>query len=242
MPDHWHSLLQLDPQLFDPLDANDRRRLLALAGQFIATRHICGAGDLVPGDTMVRRIALQACLPILNLGLDWYASVATVIVYPGSFLVDQQWTDDDGVEHQARVALSGEAWQQGPVVLAWDEIDDPWPGSCVVIHEFCHVLDALNGRVNGFPPIADRELAKRWPVIFSAAFDDHCLRLAEQRPLLLDAYAGEAPEEFFAVASERFFTEPDSLRCGYPSVFDALAAFYRWPPDNRPDSLLPGTV
>lgn len=228
----WLDTLRLDPALFQALSVADEVCLIGLAERFIDTRRITGAGDLQVTPEMVRRVALQACLPILHLGLDCYAAVRTVILYPGGFLVDRHWMDDAGVEHNERAALSGEAWQHGPVVLAWDAIDRPDPGSCLVIHEFMHVLDALNGHVNGFPPVADTDLAARWPDIFGSAYEDHCARADQGQALWLDAYAAEAPEEFLAVASELFFTDPVTLRGGYPLVHAALAGFFRLPVDT----------
>ncbi len=225
----WYASLRQDPALFEPLSDMHREQLIDLAVRFLDTRQISAAGGLTLMPAMARRIALQACLPILHLGLDWYAPVRTVILYPGGFMVDRCWTDEAGVEHQAREALSGEAWQHGPVVLAWDEIERPHPGSCVVIHEFTHVLDALNGQVNGFPPVVNRELARHWPDIFKQAYEDHCARVEHDEPLVLDAYACEAPEEFLAVACELFFIEPVSLQNGYPAVHVALSDFFQWP-------------
>ena len=42
----------------------------------------------------------------------------------------------------------------------------------------------------------------------------------------IDAYAAEAPEEFFAVCSEYWFTAPGVLRAAYPAVAARLEAFY----------------
>ncbi len=47
--------------------------------------------------------------------------------------------------------------------------------------------------------------------------------------LPLDPYALEAPEEFFAVATECFFERPDHLEAVFPEVYRQLKAFYRGP-------------
>ena len=46
----------------------------------------------------------------------------SVIVYPGDFLVRHQHTDEAGVVHELERELSGEAWDNGPVVLSWDAV------------------------------------------------------------------------------------------------------------------------
>ena len=51
---------------------------------------------------------------------------------------------------------SGESWLGGPVILSWEDAAaaEPDAGYNVVIHEFAHKLDMLNGDANGFPPLA----------------------------------------------------------------------------------------
>jgi Mlc titration factor MtfA (ptsG expression regulator) len=46
----------------------------------------------------------------------------------------------------------------------------------------------------------------------------------------LDPYGAEAPEEFFAVASEAFFVSPQAARREHPALYDLLARFYRCDP------------
>jgi Mlc titration factor MtfA (ptsG expression regulator) len=43
---------------------------------------------------------------------------------------------------------------------------------------------------------------------------------------LIDPYAADAPEEFFAVCSEVFFAAPEVLREAYPEYHAQLVAYY----------------
>jgi Mlc titration factor MtfA (ptsG expression regulator) len=45
--------------------------------------------------------------------------------------------------------------------------------------------------------------------------------------LPLDDYAAESPAEFFAVASESFFSDPLPLSRAYPAFHALLTRFYR---------------
>jgi len=52
----------------------------------------------------------------------------------------------------------------------------------------------------------------------------------------MNSYGATAPAEFFAVASEYFFTNPQTLRHHAPAVYDQLVLFYRQnPASRRPD-------
>ncbi len=100
-------------------------------------------------------IALQACIPILKLGFDCYDGWISVIVYAAGFSPKRVIRDEYGVEHHVQSNLSGESWQRGPVVLAWDATEHAGKidGHNLVIHEFAHKLDMQTGDANGFPPL-----------------------------------------------------------------------------------------
>jgi len=80
----------------------------------------------------------------------------------------------------------------------------------VVIHEFAHKLDMLNGAMNGFPPLHRGMSSERWAQSFTAAYADFCAKAERDMETALDPYGAESPAEFFAVTSEAFFERPMS--------------------------------
>src|SRR5690606_111356 len=120
------------------LSAADLEELRALTVLFLAEKEMHGAADLELSDDIRLSIALQACLPILKLGLAAYDGWVGVVVYPGEFRVKRQEMDEDGVMHEYEEELSGEAWEGGPVVLSWQDVKLTEAGYNVVIHEFAH--------------------------------------------------------------------------------------------------------
>lgn len=227
IPDRdWETLIQQVPAVAR-YDTPTRNRLRELVTLFLYDKSIEPAADLVLTDDMCRLIALQACLPILGLGLDWYAGWHSVIVYPGGFRVRDQWTDDDGIVHEVDEERAGEAWPEGPVILSWEEAEHE---ANVVIHEFAHKLDMRNGVANGMPPLHVDMDRREWTEAFTRAFDDFLERIERGDPLPFDEYAATDPAEFFAVASEAFLLTPDRVRAVYPRVYTQLCAFYRQHP------------
>ncbi|MFN9209464.1 MAG: zinc-dependent peptidase, partial [Betaproteobacteria bacterium] len=204
-------------------------------------------------------VAMQACLPILNLGLEWYQGWVGVIVYPSEFVVQRRIVDHDSVVHEFEDALAGEAWDGGPVLLSWDDAQAPSGdgyGTSVVIHEFTHKLDMLNGEPNGQPPFDARlhaGLSRRaWQAALEEAFERFNAELdlieaeipADLDPesadadryfaaLPLDPYAAQEEAEFFAVSSEAFFVAPARLRDAFPEWYALLARFFRQDPLAR---------
>ncbi|SFO20815.1 zinc-dependent peptidase [Nitrosospira briensis] len=202
---------------------------------FLHAKQISGAHGLIVTEEMHVLIAVQACILILNLDLDYYDGWVEIIIYPGEFIRDYEYVDEDGVVHLTREPISGESWLGGPVILSWEDtvVADAGAGYNVVIHEFAHKLDMLNGDANGFPPLHADMSRQAWSEAFSKAYADFCRSIDENEATEVDSYAAENPAEFFAVMSEAFFETPLSVKLYFPSVYEQLALFYRQDPAQR---------
>lgn len=213
-------------------------RLKQLAVLFLAEKEMHGAGGLELTDGMRLSIALQACLPILNLGLDLYEGWVGIVVYPDEFVVEREEMDQDGVVHRVREGISGEAWAGGPVVLSWrDASSGTYSGYNVVIHEFAHKLDMLNGDggEDDLPLPRPGMDSAAWSDAFATAYDRFCRQVDADEPTFVDPYASEHPAEFFAVMSEVFFTASAVLARDWPDFYVQLARYYRQDPAGRFD-------
>lgn len=233
------------------LGAEENARLRTLSARFIAAKQFSGTHGLEVSDLMHVEIAAQACILVLELGLEWYDGWSEVIVYPSQFAPEREEVDEAGVVHLTRDPMAGEAWLGGPVILSYEDValsadeDLRVAGYNVVIHEFAHKLDMRSGEPNGYPPLHDNMSAAAWKRAFAPAYEDFRQRVqaAEARPthrvedalaqLPIDPYAAESPGEFFAVASEAFFETPELLAPAYPAVYDQLRLFYRQDPLAR---------
>lgn len=225
----WSDVISAIPAL-SRLDVIKLQRLRELALLFLEEKRIEPAGGLELDEAMRVRIAALACLPILALDLDDYNGFVSVIVYPDEFVVrDREYGDETGVVHVRDDVLSGEAWEQGPIILAWKDVEASGHGDGfnVVAHEFAHKLDLLNGAIDGMPPLHRGMRATDWIEVFQTAYDDlhACLDRGEEP--WLDPYAAEEPGEFFAVCTEMFFDVPDDFRDKYPAIYAQLSAFFK---------------
>lgn len=226
----WRDVSRQMP-ILTGMTAVEKARLRILTTLFLRQKRFVGARGFALTDAMGLSIAIQACLPVLRLGLDSLSDWSEIIVYPDAFRIDRDETDDAGVVHRHKQALLGEAWERGPLILSWAEAAkdglDPVIGRNVVIHEIAHKLDMLNGPADGFPPLPARMDAAGWSEAFSAAYDHLLTRLELGRRSCIDSYAAESPAEFFAVVSEYFFAAPAVLHECYPEVYRQLALYYR---------------
>jgi Mlc titration factor MtfA (ptsG expression regulator) len=214
---------------------DDRDLLAALVEQFVEARRWEAANGFTVTSEMQVLIAAQACQLLLGFrdelaaGTDPFDGVSSVIVHPSTLVVTgEHAAGAGGLVSDSPRPLLGEAHLRGPVMLSWQavasDLAHPLRRRNVVVHEFAHQLDMLDGIVDGMPPLPDEAARLRWT--------DVCGRLhravrAGRGPELLDPYAGTDPVEFFAVASELMFTRPDLLRADIPDLYEVLVGFYR---------------
>ncbi len=183
-------------------------------------------------------IAAQASLLILGLDHDTYRQVHAIIVHPTRMVRSRVRAGPArGVVSSGPVTILGEASSgSGPVVIAWDAVVDetqhPQRGRNVVFHEFAHKIDMLDDVVDGTPPLTNPTQRQRWIDVCTAAIER--VRQGHTNGALRD-YAATNPGEFFAVATEAFFTAPEKLDTAEPELYDVLRAFYRQDPAARAD-------
>jgi Mlc titration factor MtfA (ptsG expression regulator) len=218
---------------FSPRSATTSRRLRSLAEDFLAEKEFTAAGGLELSDAICVSIAAQGCLPILNLGLDYYRGWVGVIVYADEFIIPRSVEDEFGVVHEYQELASGEAWDGGPLLISWRDAQmaapaTTWSSTSSRTSSTCSMATRTASRrcrrnfARRLAAGATRQLRRflRWSTR---------LRTAARKPRSTPMPA-ENPGEFFAVMSEAFFETPDLLQAEYPALYENLAGFYRQDP------------
>lgn len=226
----WHVTTSKMP-LLRSLTITEKVQLRKLCTLFIYHKTFSGAGDLSVTYPMQITVAAQACLMILGLGMQAFNGWEEIIIYPGAFKVDRTFVSADGLVHQENQNLSGEAWDRGPVILSWQDVEresfNLIPGHNLIIHEFAHKLDMLNGRANGMPPLHPTMPVEEWTQALNQAYESLQKNIGNFQQTYITPYAGKNPAEFFAVISEYFFTAPEILEQYCPDVYEQLKQYYR---------------
>ncbi|KPN21279.1 hypothetical protein AO715_05835 [Xanthomonas sp. Mitacek01] len=211
------------------LDADRRDRLRALTALFLHRKSITPVAGLQLDARARLTLAALCCLPLLEFGEEGLHGWSQLIVYPDAFRVNRSHVDAAGVMHEWDDELIGEAWESGPLVLSWADVEadiaEPDAGFCVAVHEMAHKIDALDGVLDGTPPLP-RDWQRAWARDFQRSFDAFVARVDGGEDLPIDPYAAEAPEEFFAVCSEYHFSAPALLREVLPDVAAHLVRLY----------------
>lgn len=228
----WQATLASFPFLAR-LPPGDAPRLRQLTSRFLDSKEFSGAHGLQVTDEMAVAIAAQACLPILNLGLHAYDGFVGIVVHAGQVRARRSHQDDIGLVHEWTEELAGEAQEGGPVMLSWQDVSlagdhADWGPYNVVIHEFAHVIDMLDGVADGVPPLPGGAAARAaWEATLREELDALQDTLAHREPTWLDPYAAEGMEELFAVASEAFFVAGPEMKQAHPRLYALLVGLYR---------------
>ncbi len=238
--DLWKRTLVRYPflQRRDAASAAELRRLTSL---FLDRKEFATAGGLRLNDAMVVAIAAQAVLPVLRLGLARYDGFVGIVVHPDQVVARRVVADDDGVVHEYDEVLSGEAMEGGPVMLSWPDVRGAGRSAAlgynVVIHEFAHVLDMADGVADGVPLLPADLTPAQWRATLHEEYERFVLRVQREETTVLDPYGAQAEEEFFAVATESFFVNPEQMRTEHPALYALFVRLYLQDPTlERPPS------
>ena len=238
----WLQTLQRYPFLA-ALSLHDQSKLRALSALFLHHKEFHGAHGLVVTDTMAIDIAAQACLPLLHWGdpakaLDWYDDFVGIVLHPGEAVARRQTVDEAGVVHEHTQVLLGEAMERGPIMLSWEHVanatENTARGHNVVVHEFAHVIDMADGQADGIPPLPDAKARRHWDGVLQLEYERFCRSVDSGEATALDPYGAEAPAEFFAVAAEAFFVNPEAMRDEHPWLYPLFVGFFRQDPAALP--------
>jgi Mlc titration factor MtfA (ptsG expression regulator) len=209
------------------LHPDHREQVERDARVFAAEKHWEGCGGLKVTDGMKAVVSALACLLVADNHQTLFENTSSVLLYPNGYVAPSQ-TMASGVITQSSHRL-GEAHVNGPVVLSWSDslrhATQP-TGRNVVLHEFAHKLDMLDGLVNGTPSLPESISLGRWVDTMTDEYDALRGELVAGVIPTLNPYGATNPAEFFAVATEHYFERPYSLREERPALYDLLKDYY----------------
>jgi len=122
-PEEWVGYLERNVPLYSRLNERERAILRDDLRILVAEKHWEGCGGLAMTDEIKVTIAAQAAILLLGISHDYFARVMSILVYPTGFRSPEGWMRPDGVVDLTVGAL-GQAWYDGPVILAWDSVLD----------------------------------------------------------------------------------------------------------------------
>jgi hypothetical protein len=235
-PSAWLAIVERNVALYRHLPGKDRSELLGHIQVFLAEKKFEGCGGLEMNDEIKVTIAAQACVLLLHRDAHYYPRLRSILVYPHAYVAKSAERLPGGIVSEGASARLGESWVGDLVVLSWDDArsgaSDLASGHNVVLHEFAHQLDQEDGVADGAPVLERRNEYVAWARILSGEFEQLRSEAARGLPTDLDPYGATNAAEFFAVATEAFFTKPGRLKRKHPELYEELRSFYKQDPEG----------
>ncbi len=229
----YRKILEKTPH-YRYLSEEDKEKIERSILRFIHTKKFVGVKMDVT-DEMKVIIAFYACLLLLHIDTDnCYDNLKTIILYPSPVVLDNV-RNNGGIYTKEDFLIDGQS-ANDTVVLVWHDARYEayhLRHDNVIVHEFAHEIDYMDGEVDGVPPL-ERSKYDSWTKVLLEDFkklNNVALKNREWgKYKLLGSYAATNEAEFFAVVTERFFESPHSLKHHFPELYKELKDFYNIDP------------
>jgi MtfA peptidase len=222
LPENYKELLSDYVKFYRQLDDAGKDAFEKRVEEFLAAVKITGVNAEVEDlDKML--IAAGAIIPVYAIR-DWqYINLHEVLLYPGAFNAD---FDQHGDDRNIAGMVGTGALQNVMVITKWQlrqGFINNNDARNTAIHEFVHLVDKMDGTVDGVPEIIlERKYTGQWLSMMNATILQMKTNGSD-----IDMYGATNTAEFFAVISEYFFEQPDSLQLNHPDLFEMLERIYK---------------
>lgn len=225
-PKHWKTLLLKKVSFYAHLDEEDRKQFEFKVQEFLLNHTITGV-EVEVDDTDRLLIASSAVIPVFRYP-EWnYTNLEEVLLYPRSFNEDFQF--DKKQKDRQILGMVGTGYMEGKMILSKQALLQGFLNETdkqnTAIHEFVHLIDKMDGWVDGVPSVLmEKQYIIPWLDMIAEKMKE--LRKGGSG---IDSYAQTSKVEFFAVVSEYFFERPELLKRKHPKLYKALSEVFKQP-------------
>lgn len=216
-PVRYRAVLERDVHVYRALAPTERARFEQNVAIFLGEQSVTGPRGEVLDDELRVLVAASAVIVVFGRPGFHYPTTRDVIVYDDAF--------DESYEVGGRKNFLGMVHGSGPILLSGRALRqgfiDPRDGHNVGLHEFAHVLDFDAGQADGIPSFMPWRAVKPWLRVMH----DETKRIRRHHSILRD-YAATNDAEFFAVATEMFFEQPQRMREKHAALYALLRTTY----------------
>ena len=223
-------ILDKNFKVYKNLPKDLQTKLFGLINLFLDEKDFTGCEGLEVTDEIRVTVAAQACLLLLNNRTQpWYNRLHTILIYPSAYVAKNTSTSGDIISENDSVRL-GESWGGGSIVLSWNHSRQGGvnfqDGQNVVLHEFAHQLDQVDGPADGVPNFDNMNNYMDWATILEKEYKTLVRKAMKNQRTLLDKYGATNEAEFFSVATECFFEKPRQMSKKHPELYENLQKYY----------------
>lgn len=221
MPEGYQDILQDYVPFYSRLDEEGKRKFEDRLQRFLSSVKITGANaDVEDLDRIL--VGAAAVIPVYCIP-DWeYVNLREVLLYPGNF-------NNDFEQHgygRTITGMVGTGALQNVMILSKWELRQgfihPGTNRNTAIHEFVHLVDKMDGTLDGIPEILlPRKEVPQWKALL-----EQTMLQVRQGVSDIDPYAATSPVECFAVIAEYFFSQPEKFRQEHPGLAAMLQLIF----------------
>lgn len=228
-PVKWKTILEQEVPFYANLSPAEQFRFQEEINIFLHEKRITGINTSID-DTVRLLVAASAIIPIFGFpGWEW-DSVREILIYPTSF--DEEYQMGSAKEHTI-LGMVGSGAMTRMMILSKPDLLQGFRGQSdqhnVGIHEFVHLLDKSDGAVDGVPEVAlPAKALKPWLNLVQVEMEK-----IQQGQSDINPYGLTNEAEFFAVASEYFFENPEKMKQKHPELYTMLQQIFHQTPRSR---------
>lgn len=221
LPENYKELLNDYVKFYQRLNEESKKKFEDRLQRFLSAVKITGANADVE-DLDLILLGAGAIIPVFYIP-DWeYINLREVLLYPGSFNRD---FEQHGSERSISGMVGTGAMQNVMIISKWElrqGFIDHHSTRNTAIHEFVHLIDKMDGTMDGVPEILlERKFVPRWQQL---VFDE--IQKIKRGESDIDFYGATSPVEFFAVVTEYFFEQPEIFRMNHPELNEMLGKIF----------------
>jgi len=216
-PNKWKSILERKVAFYNALNAEEKIAFEYRVQEFLLNHRITGI-DVNIDDTDRLLVASSAIIPIFGFPNWRYSNLFEVLLYPSNFNFQFE-TAGPGRFIQGMV---GTGLMEGKMILSKPALRKGFENETdkhnVAIHEFVHLIDKLDGNIDGFPKaLMDKQYAIPWMSMVVDKMEE-----VQEGVTKINEYGATSEVEFFAVMSEYFFERPKLLEKNHPELYKIM--------------------
>ena len=224
--DKWRTILMNDVAYYLHLNASERQRFEHDILMFFKKVRITGVDTEIRDKDRIL-VASSAVIPLFGYPGSSFDNLSEVLIYKGSF--NHEYETERGKDRRI-LGMVGDGVMNRHMILSKKALREGFDKNHIShnvgIHEFVHLLDKADGQTDGIPLfVLQSKEVEPWLDVVTGEIQDILDGKSKINP-----YGATNEAEFFSVASEYFFMQPQLLQKNHPELYDKLVNIYKQDP------------
>lgn len=211
----WAKILEDKVYFYRNLDPVGQTMFEIRVQRFLNAKKVTGV-DVEIDDTVRLLVAASAIIPTFAFANFNYPNVNEILIYPNAFNKDFETGEGAGGNI---LGMVGNRFMKGIVLFSKPSLLKAFDGKPhtfnVGVHEFVHLIDGLDGAIDGVPEmLINNSFALPWLTEVRKE-----MQKIREDASDINPYALTNEAEFLAVASEYFFDAPEKFERKHPELY-----------------------